>query len=144
MPSARRRSNWCAGCGPRSLRPSAPPTRPATPPASEFAAVAFALSVAYRPKVRTHPGVGGAYPPPPMADLDRKLLRLMRTRGHSPALERAAIALGKAGNNGAGWFVAGGALAALDSPRRRAWASCAVLGPAAIGLHYFVKFLVKP
>ena len=78
-----------------------------------------------------------------MADLDRKLLRLMRTRGHSPALERAAIALGKAGNNGAGWFVAGGALAALDSPRRRAWASCAVLGPAAIGLNYFVKFLVK-
>ena len=32
---------------------------------------------------------------------DLKLLRLMRTRGHSPGLESAAKALGKAGNNGA-------------------------------------------
>ena len=52
------------------------------------------------------------------ADLDLKLLRLMRTRGHTPAVERAARLLGKAGNNGAGWFVAGAALAAADTPRR--------------------------
>ena len=38
-------------------------------------------------------------------NLDLRLLRAMRTRGHHPPLERAAIALGKAGNNGAGWFV---------------------------------------
>jgi len=78
-----------------------------------------------------------------MRDLDRKLLRLMRTRGHAPAVERAAKFLGKAGNNGAGWFLAGTALAAADGPRRRAWATCAALGPAAIGLNYGVKLLVK-
>jgi membrane-associated phospholipid phosphatase len=78
-----------------------------------------------------------------MRDLDLKLLRLMRTRGHTPALERAAKLLGKAGNNGVGWFVAGTALAAADPPRRRAWAACAALGPAAIGLNYGIKLIVR-
>ena len=78
-----------------------------------------------------------------MRDLDLKLLRLMRTRGHTPALEQAAKLLGKAGNNGAGWFAAGAALAAADAPRRRSWAACAALGPLAIGLNYGVKLVVK-
>ncbi|HEX4306321.1 MAG TPA: phosphatase PAP2 family protein [Solirubrobacterales bacterium] len=78
-----------------------------------------------------------------MRDLDLKLLRLMRTRGHTPALERAAKLLGKGGNNGAGWFLAGAALAAADRPRRRAWAATAALGPAAIGLNYGIKLIVK-
>jgi undecaprenyl-diphosphatase len=78
-----------------------------------------------------------------MADLDLKILRAMRTRGHTPALERAARLLGKAGNNGAGWFVAGAALAAADAPRRRSWATCALLGPAAIGLNYGIKVIAK-
>jgi membrane-associated phospholipid phosphatase len=78
-----------------------------------------------------------------MADLDLKILRFMRTRGHSPALERAARLLGKAGNNGAGWFVAGAALAAADRPRRSAWGVAAALGPAAIGLNYGIKLLAK-
>jgi membrane-associated phospholipid phosphatase len=78
-----------------------------------------------------------------MADLDSKILRFMRTRGHTPALERGARLLGKAGNNGAGWFVAGAALAAADKPRRAAWGVAAVLGPGAIGLNYGVKLLVK-
>jgi membrane-associated phospholipid phosphatase len=78
-----------------------------------------------------------------MGDLDLKLLRLMRTCGHTPALERAAMLLGKAGNNGAGWFVAGAALAAADAPRRRAWAATAALGPLAIGLNYGVKLVVR-
>jgi len=78
-----------------------------------------------------------------MVDLDLKILRAMRTRGHTPALERAAKLLGKAGNNGAGWFVAGAALAAADKPRRPAWAVAAALGPAAIGLNYGIKLFVK-
>jgi membrane-associated phospholipid phosphatase len=78
-----------------------------------------------------------------MRDLDLKLLRLMRTRGHTPALEHAAKRLGKAGNNGVGWFVAGAALAAVDAPRRRAWAACAALGPVAIGLNYAIKLVVR-
>jgi membrane-associated phospholipid phosphatase len=78
-----------------------------------------------------------------MSNLDLKLLRLMRTRGHTPPLERAAKLLGKAGNNGAGWFVVGAALAAADAPRRRSWATCALLGPAAIGLNYGIKVIAK-
>jgi decaprenylphosphoryl-5-phosphoribose phosphatase len=78
-----------------------------------------------------------------MRDLDLKILRAMRTRGHAPPIERAAWLLGKGGNNGAGWFVANAALAAADKPRRRAWAACAALGPAAIGLNYAVKLVVK-
>jgi membrane-associated phospholipid phosphatase len=78
-----------------------------------------------------------------MADLDRKLLRAMRTRGHTPAAERAAKFLGKAGNNGLGWLLAGGALAAADSRRRPAWATCAALGPVVIGLNYGIKLVVR-
>ena len=78
-----------------------------------------------------------------MHEADLKLLRLMRTRGHSPGLESAAKALGKAGNNGAVWVVLGIALALLDPERRESWLICAVLGPIAIGLNYGIKLLVK-
>ncbi len=78
-----------------------------------------------------------------MRDLDLKLLRLMRTRGHTPAVERANVLLGKGGNNGTGWFLANAALAAADRPRRRAWATCAALGPAAIVLNYAIKLVVR-
>jgi membrane-associated phospholipid phosphatase len=78
-----------------------------------------------------------------MRDLDHKLLLLMRTRGHSPGLEGAAKALGKAGNNGAIWFAIGIVLAVLDSANREAWFVCALLGPVAIGLNYVVKLVVK-
>ena len=83
------------------------------------------------------------YPQPPMRDFDLKLLRLMRTRGHSPRIERAAVLLGKGGNNGTGWFLANAALAAADPPRRRSWAACAALGPLAIGLNYGIKLLAR-
>ena len=78
-----------------------------------------------------------------MHEADLKLLRLMRTRGHSPGLEAAAKALGKAGNNGAVWVVLGVALALLDPANRESWLICAVLGPVAIGLNYGIKLLVK-
>jgi decaprenylphosphoryl-5-phosphoribose phosphatase len=67
----------------------------------------------------------------------------MRTRGHTPAVEKVAKALGKAGNNGAIWFGLGTALAILDPSNREAWAICALLGPLAIGLNYVVKLVVK-
>src|SRR6478609_7102198 len=78
-----------------------------------------------------------------MHEADLKLLRLMRTRGHSPGLESAAKALGKAGNNGAVWVVLGIALALLDPDRRESWLICAALGPIAIGLNYGIKLAVK-
>jgi decaprenylphosphoryl-5-phosphoribose phosphatase len=78
-----------------------------------------------------------------LESVDVKLLRLMRTRGHSPGLEAAAKALGKAGNNGAVWVVLGVALALLDPERRESWLICAALGPVAIVLNYGIKLAVK-
>jgi membrane-associated phospholipid phosphatase len=74
---------------------------------------------------------------------DLKLLRAMRTRGHSPAIERAARALGKAGNHGAVWLAIGTALAIVDGSNREAWLICAALGPIAIGLNFPVKLIVR-
>lgn len=78
-----------------------------------------------------------------MHELDLKLLRWLRTHGHSPGIEGAAVALGKAGNNGLVWLVLGLALVAIDSSRWESWLICALLGPVAIGLNYGIKLLVK-
>jgi membrane-associated phospholipid phosphatase len=48
--------------------------------------------------------------------VDRALLRLLRTRGHEPRLERAAALYARAGENGVLWF----ALALLARDRRAA------------------------
>jgi len=78
-----------------------------------------------------------------MRDLDLKLLRWMRTHGHTAAVEDVAVALGKAGNNGLVWFLLGAALAILDNDRWEAWLICALLGPLAIGLNYAIKLAVR-
>jgi membrane-associated phospholipid phosphatase len=75
--------------------------------------------------------------------LDLRLLRAMRTRGHTPGMESIAKALGKAGNNGLVWVVIGVALALIDPGRREEWLICALLGPVAIVLNYGIKLLVK-
>ena len=78
-----------------------------------------------------------------MRDLDLKALRWMRTHGHTPAVEDAAVALGKAGNNGLVWFLLGATLAVLDNDRWESWLICALLGPFAIGVNYAIKLAVK-
>lgn len=78
-----------------------------------------------------------------MQDLDLRLLRWMRTHGHTPAVEDAAVALGKAGNNGLVWLLLGAVLAIIDSSRWESWLICALLGPFAIGLNYAVKLAVR-
>jgi membrane-associated phospholipid phosphatase len=78
-----------------------------------------------------------------MREADTSLLRWMRTRGHTPGVEKAMKVVGKAGNNGAVWVVVGAVLAAIDPSRREAWLICAALGPIAICLNYGVKLLVK-
>jgi decaprenylphosphoryl-5-phosphoribose phosphatase len=78
-----------------------------------------------------------------MKDLDLRLMRFMRTHGHTPGLEGIARALGKAGNNGAIWFAVGVVLAIVDGSNREGWLICAALGPIAIGLNYLVKLIVR-
>ena len=78
-----------------------------------------------------------------MESLDLRMLRFMRTSGHSPGLEKAAKRLGKAGNNGAIWVALGVLLAVFDGSNREAWVICAFLAPVAIALNYLVKLIVK-
>jgi len=78
-----------------------------------------------------------------MKNADLKLLRLMRTRGHAPAVERTARTISKAGENGYLWFGIGLAGAALDGRRRKEWLASALVGPVAIGLNYGVKLVVR-
>ena len=75
--------------------------------------------------------------------VDLRLLRYMRTHGHSPGMEGVAKALGKAANNGAVWVALGLALALVDPDRRESWLICAALGPIAIVLNYGIKLAVK-
>lgn len=46
------------------------------------------------------------------------LLRFLRTRGHAPEVERAVLALTRAGEHGMLWLAASALGAALDRPRR--------------------------
>jgi undecaprenyl-diphosphatase len=50
--------------------------------------------------------------------LDTALLRLLRTRGHAPAVERAVASFSKLGEHGALWLVLSVAGAARDRDRR--------------------------
>jgi membrane-associated phospholipid phosphatase len=78
-----------------------------------------------------------------MHSADERLLREMRTRWHTPGLEGAAVALGKAGNNALIWVILGVLLALIDPSRRESWLICAALGPIAICLNYGLKLLVR-
>jgi decaprenylphosphoryl-5-phosphoribose phosphatase len=53
-----------------------------------------------------------------LAALDTGLLRVLRTRGHAPPLERAVAAVSKLGEHGAVWYAIAGAGALLDPDRR--------------------------
>jgi membrane-associated phospholipid phosphatase len=54
-----------------------------------------------------------------LAALDLRLLRLLRTRGHSPPVEAAAIHLARSGENGLLWYVLALCGAALGGRHRR-------------------------
>jgi undecaprenyl-diphosphatase len=67
----------------------------------------------------------------------------MRTRGHSPSVERAARALAASGEYGAIWAAVGLTAATFDPARRGRWLAAAALGPAAIGINFAVKLAVR-
>jgi membrane-associated phospholipid phosphatase len=78
-----------------------------------------------------------------MNNLDLSMLRFMRTRGHSPAVEGAAKALARSGEWGAIWAAIALTSAAFDPLRRRRWVTAAALAPTAIGLNYCVKLITR-
>lgn len=71
--------------------------------------------------------------------LDQALLRLLRTRGHAPALEAGAVLLTRAGEHGACWLAISAAGTAADPPRRAGYVRTA----KAVALAYLISQLVK-
>jgi undecaprenyl-diphosphatase len=79
----------------------------------------------------------------PLKELDRRLLRTMRTRCHGPQVESVAKALAGVGEWGAVWVAIGVAAATVDGTRREAWLRAAAVAPAAVGVNYLVKLAVR-
>lgn len=75
--------------------------------------------------------------------LDTGLLRLLRTRGHHPVLERSAIGLARAAEWGALWSAGALGAAAIDQRRRESWLRVAALAPASVWANYAVKLAVR-
>jgi membrane-associated phospholipid phosphatase len=80
-----------------------------------------------------------------LAELDRAVLIVARTRAHPRWLERAAAAYSRAGEHGACWLGLAGVGALLDRrPGARArWLRGARIVVAANGLNYGVKLVVR-
>jgi membrane-associated phospholipid phosphatase len=78
-----------------------------------------------------------------LARLDRRALRVLRTRLHPPALERAAIAYTTTGEFGAIWIAGALAGAALDRERRSAWLVAAAAVPTALCANAVLKRVVR-
>lgn len=78
-----------------------------------------------------------------MKNPDLKLLRLMRTRGHHPAAEKAARMIARSGDNGYLWIVVGVIGFLVDSGRRRQWLTTGLIGPIAIGVNFGIKLIFK-
>lgn len=73
--------------------------------------------------------------------LDTALLRVLRTRLHQPPLERALLALTRAGEHGALWLFLAGAGALADRRGRGAYARAAVAVLCAYALNTLVKLV---
>ncbi len=78
-----------------------------------------------------------------LAALDRGLLRLLRTRGHAPPIERAALGLTRLAEHGVLWLGIAAAGAALDRERRPLYARAARAVLLAYGMNQAVKFTVR-
>jgi undecaprenyl-diphosphatase len=80
-----------------------------------------------------------------LLDADRRLLVLMRTAGHAPALERSAAAYSKLGEHAAIWIALGlaGALGDRRPGRRRLWLRGGATVVGAYGLNFAVKLAVR-
>jgi membrane-associated phospholipid phosphatase len=77
-----------------------------------------------------------------LRSLDEQLLRLARTRGHGPRVERAAAGFSRLGEHGGVWLAIGVLGQALDRPQRRSWRRATAAVAGAYALNSAVKLLV--
>ncbi len=77
-----------------------------------------------------------------MRSLDEQLLRLARTRGHTPAAERAVARCSRLGEHGAVWLAIGAAGQALARSRRGRWRRATAVVAGTYALNTAIKPLV--
>jgi undecaprenyl-diphosphatase len=78
-----------------------------------------------------------------LAALDLRLLRLLRTRGHTPAVERALIRLAQAGENGFLWNALAAAGGTLSARRRDDYVRAIEIVLLTLALNTAVKYTVR-
>jgi membrane-associated phospholipid phosphatase len=74
---------------------------------------------------------------------DTALLRLLRTRGHQPPIERAILALTQIGEHGAVWIAIAAAGALLDRDARPVYRRAAAAVVSAYALNTAIKWTVR-
>jgi membrane-associated phospholipid phosphatase len=75
-------------------------------------------------------------------NLDERLLRLARTRGHTPRAERAVARFSLLGEHAGIWLAIGVAGAALDAERRSEWRRATVTVAGTYALNTAIKQVV--
>jgi membrane-associated phospholipid phosphatase len=79
----------------------------------------------------------------PRAPLDERLLRLARTRGHSPAAERVIAGFSRLGEHAGIWLAIGAAGWALDRDQRDRWRRTTRTVAGTYALNTAIKLLVR-
>jgi membrane-associated phospholipid phosphatase len=77
------------------------------------------------------------------SSLDERLLRCMRTTGHTPAAEQAVARFSRLGEHGALWLAIGVAGWVADPRRRRLWGRATSAVASAYALNTAVKLVVR-
>jgi undecaprenyl-diphosphatase len=78
-----------------------------------------------------------------LAALDLRLLRLLRTRGHAPGVERAVIRLAQAGENGLLWNAIATAGGMLSTRRRDDYVRAIEIVLVTLLLNTVIKYTVR-
>jgi membrane-associated phospholipid phosphatase len=80
---------------------------------------------------------------PHIANLDERLLRLARTRGHTPGAERAVARFSRLGEHAGVWLAIGLVGAALDAQRRSEWRRATTRVAGTYVLNIAIKQVVR-
>ena len=74
---------------------------------------------------------------------DERILRWVRTRGHTPRAERAVARFSRIGEHGAVWLAIGAAGWALDPSRRARWGRATGVVAGTFALNTAIKLVVR-
>ncbi|MEA2481982.1 MAG: hypothetical protein QOJ07_3904, partial [Thermoleophilaceae bacterium] len=77
------------------------------------------------------------------ARIDTRLLRALRTHGHSRPLERGVVAFSRLGEHGGLWLALSGAGWLLDRPRAALYGRAAATVAGAYGVNQLIKLAVR-